>query len=531
MSKRIWVLGGIAAGIAFLGCGSAEHKGRDQAVNYESDGGGGDVYLPQAPEPMPMPTQMPMGDRMIATADEEAPPVDPHGREEYTDYGVRPFVEASQDNLSTFSIDVDTGSYTVTRRKLREGYLPPVAAVRVEEFVNYFRQDYPNPEQGPFAVVSEAAPSPFRPGRVLLRVGLQGRRVDHASRRRANLVFLVDTSGSMSSADKLGLLKESLSVLVRNLREDDRVAICTYAGSVSMVLPPTPASEQRRILAALAGLRSGGSTAMGSGIELAYRLAAQEAGSGVSSRVIVCSDGDANVGPTSHDQILELIEDHRDAGITLGTVGFGMGNYRDTLMEQLADRGDGSYAYVDSLFEANRLFGEDLVSSLETIARDTKLQVEFDPERVARYRLIGYENRAILDEDFRDDDVDAGEVGAGHTVTALYELELVAGGAGRLGQVRLRYEDPELSGRPATEELHALTGQVAGSFEGASQRFRFVACAAEFAEVLRDSPHVDTQLSTLIRLVERTMSPSYDDREQDFLDMVRRAAVIAGLRG
>ncbi len=455
-------------------------------------------------------------------------------REQFTDYGVRPFVDASEDNLSTFSIDVDTGSYTIARRLLREGTLPPTSSVRVEEFVNFFRQHYEGPQEGAFVVHSEASASPFRAGRVLLRVGLQGRRLDHKTRKPANLVFLIDTSGSMQSRDKLGLLKRSLSVLVENLSPQDRVSICTYAGSVRKILDPTSAAERGTILRALSRLRAGGSTAMASGIDLAYRLAQAQAGPGVTTRVIVCSDGDANVGASSHEEILKLIHARREAGISLGTVGFGMGNYKDTMMEQLANRGNGSYAYVDTIEEANRIFGEDLVSNLETIARDVKLQVAFDPARVRRYRLLGYENRAIHDDDFRRDEVDAGEVGAGHSVTALYELELVEGSAGALGEVRLRHKPGErlsAADERASEARFALASEVASRFTKASQRFRFVSCVAEFAEVLRKSPHTRTRLQELAELTESSLDPQHDDREHEFLRMIQRAAFLAGSSG
>jgi len=461
---------------------------------------------------------------------EAALPPDPdEGTEDYTDYGARPFVETGRDTLSTFSVDVDTGSYTITRRKLREGLLPPAASVRVEEFVNYFRQKYGSPSEGPFAVVSEAAPSPFRQERIVLRVGLQGRRLDALTRKRANLVFLVDTSGSMQSPDKIGLVKESLKLLVQSLRADDRVSICTYAGHVELVLPPTQATDRRRILQALDRLSAGGSTAMSSGIDLAYELASREAESGSNTRVIVCSDGDANVGPSSHHEILRTIEGYRDRGITLGTVGFGMGNYKDTMMEQLANKGNGSYAYVDGLSEARRLFCEELVQNLEVIARDVKIQVAFDPERVRRYRLIGYENRAIHDDDFRDDKVDAGEVGAGHTVTALYEVDLVSGSDGPLGELRLRWKDGEpRQGLPdaAHEQAFSLTAHVHPEFAAASQRFRFTACVAEFAEILRRSQHTGTPLRALLPLLEDALDPGFDDREHELLELVERAEVL-----
>ncbi len=527
MSERtksmVMVAGLTALGTSLAACGSMAHREsggaevaaapRAYVTQQTADEAAGGVWRGRAIEGAALPPPSPL----------------PADTEEYQDYGVRPQVPTALDMLSTFSVDVDTGSYTIARRKLREGVLPPPAAVRPEEFVNYLRQGYPDPREGAFAVVSEAAASPFRPGKTILRVGLQGRRLSEEARKRANLVFLVDTSGSMRSPDKLGLVKRSLSLLVERLRPDDVVSICTYAGSVGVALEPTPVRHRDRIQQALARLSAGGSTAMGSGIDLAYRLAADQAGPGVNTRVFVCSDGDANVGPARHPEILALIERHRERGISLGTLGFGMGNYKDTMMEQLADRGEGSYAYVDTIEEARRLFGEELVSNLEVLARDVKVQVAFYPRRVARYRLVGYENRAIRDDQFRDDRVDAGEVGAGHSVTAVYELELVPGSEGPLGEVALRYkrgERPQRGPDAAREEVHSLTGAVASAFEGASGRFRVTACAAELAEVLRKSPHVQTRLDSLERLLEGSLDPRFDDREHDLLDMVRRAAVI-----
>ena len=450
-----------------------------------------------------------------------------HAREEYVDHGVRPFVTTGADPLSTFSVDVDTGSYTVTRRKLREGTLPPPVAVRAEEFVNYFRPGVPAPLDDDFTLHADAAASPFRE-RTLLRVVLRSRVATGATRKPANLVFLVDTSGSMRSSDKLPLVVRSLRYLTERLRDDDRVAVCTYAGDVDVVLPPTWGGEKESIVDALESLEAGGSTAMGSGIDLAYELAARMARPGTNTRVIVCSDGDANVGPTSHAEILRLIARHERAGITLGTVGFGMGNYRDGLMEQLADEGDGSYAYVDSDAEARRLFQEDLVQSLELVARDAKVQVAFDPARVARYRLIGYENRALLDEQFQDDQVDAGEVGAGHSVTALYELELVPGSAGPFGEVRIRWRSAEpLEGEPARELVRSLPAIAAPGFERASRGFRVQACAAELAEVLRRSPHVATRPADLLPHLEAALDRHADEREQELLDLIGRAAALS----
>jgi Ca-activated chloride channel homolog len=523
-------------GAAFAGCTSVSAL-RDEAVGAtgaDSAGKGAELARYESADLELAPMAPPAAKCETPLSEGESPDAEVASSEQFTDYGVRPFVDAAEDNLSTFSIDVDTGSYTISRRLLREGRLPPASSVRVEEFVNFFRQHYAGPKEGAFALHSEAAASPFRAGRVLLRVGLQGRRLDHRTRKPANLVFLIDTSGSMQSRDKIGLLKRSLSVLVENLSPQDRVSICTYAGSVRKILDPTSAAERGTILRALSRLRAGGSTAMASGIDLAYRLARAQAGPGVTTRVIVCSDGDANVGATSHEEILKLIHARREAGITLGTVGFGMGNYKDTMMEQLANRGNGSYAYVDSIEEANRIFGEELVSNLETIARDVKLQVAFDPARVRRYRLLGYENRAIHDDDFRRDEVDAGEVGAGHSVTALYELELVEGSAGPLGEVRLRHKPGQrlsVADERATEARFALSSEVASRFTKASQRFRFVSCVAEFAEVLRKSPHTRTGLRELAELTEASLDSKHDDREHEFLRMIQRAAFLAGRSG
>jgi Ca-activated chloride channel family protein len=354
--------------------------------------------------------------------------------EAYTDYGINDMTRVDRDRYSTFSIDVDTASYSIARRKLQSGQLPPTASVRVEEFVNYFDYDYEPPagdvqgDSAPFAVNMEGAPHPFQPSHHLLRFGVQGALPHQVDRTPVHLTFLVDTSGSMSSHDKLGLAQRSLHELVENLSPTDTVALGTYAGSVREVLAPTPISRNRdRIHDAIDALSAGGGTGMSSGVELAYQMASEAMVQGHENRVIVLSDGDANIGRTSHEEILRTIKRYAEEGITLSTIGFGMGNYKDTMMEQLADQGDGNYAYIDSIDEARRVFGEDLEATLRVIARDVKIQVEFNPEAVIAYRLIGYENRDIADRDFRNDAVDAGEIGAGHTVTALYDVVLADG--------------------------------------------------------------------------------------------------------
>jgi Ca-activated chloride channel homolog len=422
---------------------------------------------------------------MVAEAGEAAPTTP--NSEDYTDYGKNPWVAAAEDRLSTFAADVDTASYTIARRKLEEGALPPAASVRVEEWVNYFKYSFPAAQPGtPFSTIMEAAPHPFAEGRHVLRVGVATKAKAIGERKPSALVFLVDVSGSMSSEDKLGLARKALHVLTDNLSEQDAVSIVTYAGDSRVVLPMTSIDHKDRIHAAIDGLKSGGSTAMASGIDLAYDQAAKWIRPGGISRVVVLSDGDANVGPHSHDQLLRIIADRADQGVTLSTIGFGMGNYKDTTMEQLADKGNGNNYYIDSLDAAKRIFSEQLTATLEVAAKDVKLQVEFDPAVVSRYRLIGYENRDVKDADFRKDAVDGGEVGWGHQVTAMYEVELTQGAKLRpspLGTVRIRHKQPDA--KTATESAFAMTSAPVAAFASASADFRFAFSVAAFADVLR----------------------------------------------
>jgi Ca-activated chloride channel family protein len=406
--------------------------------------------------------------------------------EDYTDYGKNPWVAAAEDRFSTFAADVDTASYTIARRKLQEGTLPPAASVRVEEWVNYFKYSFPAATQGPFSVVMEAAPHPFETDRHVLRVGVATKAKTVGERKPSALVFLVDVSGSMSSDDKLPLARKALHILTDNLSEKDAVAIVTYAGSSRVVLPMTSIDHKDRIHKAIDSLSSGGSTAMAHGVDTAYEIAAKWVRPGGISRVVVLSDGDANVGPHSYQELLQIIEDRAKAGVALSTIGFGMGNYKDTMMEQLADKGNGNNYYIDSLDAAKRVFAEQLTSTLETAAKDVKLQVEFDPAQVARYRLIGYENRDIADKDFRQDSVGAGQVGWGHQVTALYEVELTAAAKARpapLGTVRIRHKQPEADA--ATEAAFAMASAPAASLASASSELRFAFAVAAFADVLR----------------------------------------------
>jgi len=405
----------------------------------------------------------------------------------HTDYGKNPWVEAKADHLSTFAADVDTASYSQARRALEGGALPVAASVRPEEFVNYFKYTFAAPTGNtPFTVVMEAAPSPVNAGRHILRVGVATKAISTMERKPAHLVFLVDVSGSMNGPDRIELAKESLRKMTKNLKEDDTVSLVTYAGSTRVVLEPTSAAKQDKIFAAIDDLRASGSTGMASGIDLAYERAAKSLKPGHISRVVILSDGDANVGPHTHEELLKIITARAKEGVTLSTIGFGSGNYRDTLMEQLADKGNGNNYYIDSQEQATRVFETQLTQMLEVVAKDVKLQVDFDKEMVSRYRLVGYENRDIKDDDFRQDKVDAGEVGAGHQVTALYEIELTAKGKqakAPLGAIRIRHKEP--TGSTATEAAFPMVGGPAESFANSSVDFRFAFAAAAFADFLR----------------------------------------------
>jgi Ca-activated chloride channel family protein len=447
--------------------------------------------------------------------------------DDHKDYGVNPFTLSTDDALSTFSIDVDTAAYTMARRKLDSGALPPEAAVRVEEFINYLDYDsYIAPKDDPFAVNMEAMPDPFRPGHHLLRVGVQGKEVSRDERQPVHLVFLVDVSGSMSAADKLGYAKKSLHMMVDGLREDDTVGLCTYAGRTARVLEPTSAGNKREIHDAIEGLKSGGSTAMSSGIDIAYEMAMQQFKPGHENRVVVLSDGDANVGRTSWDDMLGQIKGYADKGVTLSTIGFGMGNYQDTLMEQLANNGDGNNFYIDSQAQAQRVFVEELGGTMITIARDVKIQVEFNPESVAAYRLIGYENRDIADRDFRNDRVDAGEVGSGHNVTALYDVILKDGYAAELGTVRMRYEAPGAD-KAASEKLWVFPAKrLKETPSQATRDTRMAYSAATFAEVLRGSPHAaEIDLEALARFASRSSRPG-DEDDAEMVKLMRKAKAL-----
>jgi Ca-activated chloride channel family protein len=430
--------------------------------------------------------------------------------EEYAHIAENGFRDAAASPLSTFAIDVDRASYANVRRFLEQGQMPPADAVRIEELVNYFAYDDPDPAgDAPFAVRTEVAAAPWNPEHRLVRIGIQGRRMDVRDLPPSNLVFLVDVSGSMESPDKLPLVKAALARLVDELRPDDHVGIVVYAGAAGVVLQPT--DDRRAVMDALDELQAGGSTAGGEGIRLAYRLARDAFIRGGNNRVVLATDGDFNVGVSSEGELVRLIEWEREDGIHLTVLGFGTGNLADARMEALADHGNGNYAYVDSEDEAEKVLVREMGGTLFTIARDVKVQVEFNPAAVQSYRLIGYENRALAAEDFNDDRKDAGELGAGHTVTALYEV--VPAGAGRGGRPRvdpLRYQDRGARARdgvrasgelmtvklrykaPDADESRLIERPVrdgGGSLDDASDDLRFAAAVAQWGMLLRDSRH------------------------------------------
>jgi Ca-activated chloride channel family protein len=424
------------------------------------------------------------------------------------------YIDTRTDRTSTFSIDVDTASYSIVRSTLAAGKLPPPEEVRIEELINYFSYAYPDPrDDRPFSVTTEVAAAPWNPAHRLLRIGIHGRQLAPWQTKPCNLVFLIDTSGSMNGADGLPLLKKAFRLLVGQLRAEDRVAIVAYAGSAGLVLPSTSGADKQRILDAIEQLESGGSTDGGAGIELAYKVAKENFLDGATNRVILATDGDFNVGLSSEEELLKLIEEKRKDDIELSTIGAGERNYQDKTMELLADKGNGNYAFVDSLFEARKVFVEQLGGTLVTIAKDVKLQLELDPRQVASFRQIGYEDRQLAAEDFHDDTKDAGELGSGHTVTALYELVPAAGATkGKIATLQLRYKPPHGT---RSELLSVDVGDEGRGAYEASDDLKFAAAVAEFGMLLRDSKFKGTA--------------SWDDALQ--LAKISRGADLQGYRG
>ena len=471
--------------------------------------------------------------------------------EEYGRIVENRFVDPQREPLSTFGVDVDRASYALVRRFLDAGQAPPADAVRIEELINYFEYDYPAPQgNAPFSITTEIASCPWNEQHRLLRIGLQAERIDLEDLPANNLVFLLDVSGSMASPDKLPLLKSSLAMLVNNLRSDDSVAIVVYAGNAGLVLPPTPGTQKGRILDALDRLEAGGSTAGGQGIVLAYETARDNFLRGGNNRVILATDGDFNVGVSSDGELERLIEKERESGIFLSVLGFGTGNVKDSKMELLADKGNGNYAYIDGLSEAKKVLVSEMGGTLVTVAKDVKLQVEFNPAKVAAYRLIGYENRALRAEDFNDDKKDAGEIGAGHSVTALYEIvppgvpdpsssvdplkyqtnkaTSPARASAEMATVKIRYK------RPDGERSMLLSETVTDDgtkIEIASGDMRFAAAVAELGLLLRDSEFKGhSSFDDIERLARRSLGRDAEGHRGDFLKLAGQAERITGTK-
>ncbi len=441
-------------------------------------------------------------------------------------YGVNPFVDTEDDHLSTFAIDVDTGSYTVCRRYLNEGNLPPKEAVRVEEFVNYFKYDYPAPREDTFAVFFEAMPWQLghqRKNTHLMRIGLKAMEVPEEYRKPAILTFVIDVSGSMNRENRLGLVKRSLRLLVDKLRPEDKIGIAVYGSRGQKILDPTALTNKAAILEAIDAVQPGGSTNAEEGIRIGYDMADKAFVPGYINRVILCSDGVANVGRTGHEDIFKQIKAKADKGITLSALGFGMGNYNDVLMEQLGDKGNGYYAYIDTLDEAKRLFSN-LTGALQVVARDVKIQVDFNPDVVRSYRLIGYENRDVADIDFRNDTVDGGEIGAGHATTALYELKLWPDKAGDIATTYIRYKDPdtfEVTEISADFDTH----QITEGFDDISSSFALASVVTEFAEIMRESYWAKgaTLEDTLTKAKQVRSENAGDEDLNELVDLISRA--------
>lgn len=472
----------------------------------------------------------------------------PSNTEEYSTIVENEFLNAFSNPLSTFSIDVDAASYSNVRRFIDAGQLPPKDAVRVEEFINYFDYDYPQPkDEDPFSLFTELGVCPWNENNYLLHVGIKGKELMDEERTDCNLVFLLDVSGSMVPENKLPLVKKAFKFLVKNLKQNDKIAIVVYAGSAGLVLPATYGYEKDKILSALETLNAGGSTAGGAGIQLAYKIAKENFIVGGNNRIILATDGDFNVGVSSTSELVKMIEEKRDEGIFLTLLGFGMDNYKDGRLEELADKGNGNYYYIDNILEAKKVFDHDLMGTLFTIAKDVKIQIEFNPFKVEEYRLIGYENRLLKKEDFADDKKDAGELGAGHTVTALYEIvpakvRLIsneyedlkyqtskltneAKDSDELLTLKLRFKLPD---KANSKLITSVVYDRIFSPDSLSENFNFSSAVAGFAMLLRDSKfkgQVDYKM--IEELAENNLGDDKYGYRDEFISILKRAKKLS----
>ncbi len=470
--------------------------------------------------------------------------------EEYDAIIENPFLNAIQNPLSTFSIDVDAGSYSNVRRFLQNGELPPAGAVRIEELINYFHYEYPQPSNDdPFSINTEVGTCVWNPQHQLVMIGLQGRKIPTENLPASNLVFLIDVSGSMMEPEKLPLVQKSLKMLVDQLREQDHVSLVVYAGNAGLVLPSTPGSEKTKIKNAIDALEAGGSTAGGAGIQLAYKVASQNFIKNGNNRIILCTDGDFNVGPSSDSELFDIIDREKKTGVFLTVLGFGMGNYKDAKMEKLADKGNGNHAYIDNEMEAKKVLVNEFGGTLFTIAKDVKLQIEFNPAKVQSYRLVGYENRMLSKEDFNNDNKDAGELGSGHTVTAVYEI-IPVGVKDDFSQLvdPLKYQKEKIHLENATNELMTIKfrykkpdGDVSRLIVhpvelkefivSGSNNLEFVSAVAEFGMLLRNSSFKQqANFNQAYELAKRSLGEDQEGYRKEFLQLLQQAGKLAKVK-
>lgn len=466
--------------------------------------------------------------------------------ETYKEIKENSFVAVAQQPVTTFSADVDRAAYANVRRIIGYGQIPPKDAVRIEEMVNYFDYDYPAPEEGsvsPLRVSPELAPAPWNPNHLLLRIGLQAKKIDLAQAPPSNIVFLIDVSGSMDEENKLPLLKSSFKMLLGQLRPDDKIAIVTYANGTKVALPSTSVKDKEKIIKVLDNLYASGGTSGGRGIQLAYEQAQKSFIKNGNNRIILATDGDFNIGINNTTDLEKFIEKQRESGIYMSVLGFGIGNYRDDMAETIADKGNGNYAYIDNITEAKKVLVNELSGTLFAVAKDVKLQLEFNPKYVKEYKLIGYENRMLANEDFTNDKKDAGEIGAGHTVTALYELvpsdgkvaqslryqsqELNEKGKGNeLGFLKIRYKDPKVKDAKSVEITEPLAFNKKALKE-TSTDYRFAASVAEFGILLRDNSNkANATYDQVIELAEGAIGKDPEGYRKEFVRLVKSVKML-----
>lgn len=532
------VTGSAMSGRGMVGQARSVNSGMQMRSSGGGGFGGGEGFF--GPSSI---DELPAG--QVAEDDNGRPQTEPSNREAYDEIVESPFKQVEEHPLSTFSIDVDTASYSNLRRFLTAGQLPPAGAVRIEELLNYFSYDYEQPKgDTPFAANVEIAAAPWNEKHRLVRIGVQGRKMETQQRPNCNLVFLIDTSGSMQSPNKLPLVVQSMLLLAEQLGEHDRVSIVTYAGSAGVLLPITAGNEHAKIEAAINSLNAGGSTNGAGGIRVAYELARQNFTKEGINRVILATDGDFNVGTTSESELVDLIEKEASSGVFLSVLGYGVGNYNDSMLEKLADKGNGNYAYIDTINESRKVLSEQMTGTLITIAKDVKIQIEFNPVTVAGYRLIGYENRLLQKEDFNDDKKDAGEIGAGHTVTALYEVvpfgvempessvdplkyqsveKKFSDEAQRdeLFTLKLRYKEPT---RDTSKLVEMAVKDPDRKFAHASGDFQFAAAVASFGMTLRNSKfNRNLTLNAVLEIATSTKGQDPSGYRAEFVELVKRA--------